>query len=264
MGEKIKLRSEPEEIIQKKKWDRKYVIRTAVYASVGTVALQVYTRLGYHFNLETNDAMRYLSQLSWLVMAVCYALALLSFRKAIPKIYREYVWGGARWIFQRFGASVAKLTARLREMLGLSDHGKRIKGLDEKSFEFDANENGLLRRIRSIQNRMRWKDLTDNADKVRFLYIKFINRLVSKKKLKYNAVLTPCELGNIASLSPDEGAGMFWLYTGARYSGGIYPISDDDVKAAMAIAAGKEQKPEKQQKELEKESKSKQAKSKTK
>ncbi|MGI6202645.1 MAG: hypothetical protein ACOYID_04485 [Eubacteriales bacterium] len=258
MGRKIKLSSQPEEIIKKKKWDRKYVIRTAIYASVGTVALQVYTRLGYHFNLQTNDTMRYLSQLAWIIMAVCYVLALLSFRKAIPKIYREYVFGGARWVFQKIGAGLAKMTARLREMLGFpSSHGQRIKGIDEKTFVFDANENSLLRRIRHLQNRMRWKDLTDNADKIRFLYVKFINRLVSKKKLKYNAVLTPCELGSTVSLGPDEGAGMFWLYTGARYSGGIYPITDDDVKAAMAMASGKEPKPERQQKEAKAKSKTK-------
>jgi hypothetical protein len=252
VGEKIKLRSEPEEIIIKKKWNRKYLIRTAVYASVGTVALQVYTRLGYHFNLQTNDAMRYLSQLMFMVMAVCYLLALLSFRKAIPKIVREYVFGGMRWAFNRLGASLAKLTERLRNMLGLHSYGARVRGRDEKFFEFDPNDNSLLRRIRSIQNRLRWRDLTENADKVRYLYIKFINRLISKKNLKFKPVLTPCELGGTVSLRAEEGAGMFWLYTGARYSGGIYPITDEDVKAAMAVAQGKELKDNKEPKESKK------------
>ena len=93
-----------------------------------------------------------------------------------------------------------------------------------------------------MQNQLRWRDLTENSDKIRFLYIKFINRLVSKKNLKFRAVLTPCELGGSVPLKPEEGAGMFWLYTGARYSGGAYPISDEDVGAAMAVAHGKEQK----------------------
>ena len=115
------------------------------------------------------------------------------------------------------------MTARLREMLGFpSSHGQRIKGIDEKTFVFDANENSLLRRIRHLQNRMRWKDLTDNADKIRFLYVKFINRLVSKKKLKYNAVLTPCELGSTVSLGPDEGGGHVLAFTPARGTAAEY------------------------------------------
>jgi len=248
VGEKRKLRSEPEEIIKKKQWDRKYVIRTIIYAAIGVVAQQVYLRLRYHYNLQTNDTMRYVAQFVWVIMVFSYVLAVLAFRKAIPKIYREYVFGSARWAFEKFAASLAKMTARLREMLGFQSHGQRVKGKDEKSFVFDANENGFLRRLRQIQNRLRWKDLTTNADKIRYLYVKFINRLVSKKKLKYNPVLTPCELGSTIALRPEEGAGMFWLYTGARYSGGIYEITDDDVKAAMAVASGKEIKPEKPKK----------------
>ena len=240
MGQKIKLRSEPEELIVKKKWNQKYVIRTVVWASVGSIALQVYTRIKFYFNLETDDTMRYLSQLAWLVMVVCYFMALLSFRKAIPKIMREYVFGAMRWAFQKLGAGVAKLTERLRKMLGFGSHGARIRGRDEKSFEFDSNENGLLRRFRNMQNQLRWRDLTENSDKIRFLYIKFISRLVSKKSLKFKAVLTPCELGGTVTLRPEEGAGMFWLYTGARYSGGIYPITDEDVEKALSAAHGRE------------------------
>jgi hypothetical protein len=242
MGEIRKLHSEPEEKLVKKKWNRKYVIRTAVWAAIGTVSLQIYTRIGLYYNLETNDTMRYLSQLAFVSTVVCYFIALLSFRKAIPKILREYMFGGLRWVFQKVGANVAKLTDRLRRMMGFGSHGARIRGSDEKSFEFDSNENGLLRRFHNMQNQLRWRDLTENSDKIRFLYIKFINRLVSKKNLKYKAVLTPCELGGTVALKPEEGAGMFWLYTGARYSGGVYAISDEDVESALAAAHGKEKK----------------------
>ncbi len=239
MSEKIKLRSEPEEIIQKKKWDRKYLIRTAVWAAVGTVALQAYTRMNLYFDTATNDRQRYLVQLVWLVMAISYLMALLSFRRAIPKVVRTFVFSGMRWVFGKLSSGINKLTDQLRRMLGFNDRAARIRGRDEKSFEYEVNENSLLRKLWGMQNKLRWRDLTENADKIRFLYIKFINRLVSKKHLKYKSVLTPCELGGTLALKPEEGAGMFWLYTGARYSGGIYEITDADVEKAMDIANGK-------------------------
>ena len=83
---------------------------------------------------------------------------------------------------------------------------------------------------------MRWKDLTTTPIKQVSVRQVYKQACIKEKAEGLIRCLLPASLEAPFRLVR-RGAECL-LYTGARYSGGIYPITDDDVKAAM-LGVGK-------------------------
>ena len=209
-------------------WDKKRLIKVAVALVLFLIALQGYGHLGLYRNLEFDDTSRYLHQACGLTMGITAVYAVLVFRKAIPKKLKQDIASAVASVFQRVAQDFRKVAKAIRHALGIPDPPVRVRAKDERSFVFGSDENKASRRFKQGEQ-LRWKDLDNNADKIRFIYIKFINRL-TKKGYKFKTINTPLETLKQWNLEKESCAYMFPLYTDARYSGGRRPITDEEVE----------------------------------
>ena len=210
-------------------WDKKRLIKVGIAVVIFLIALQGYGHLGLYRDLEWDDTSRYLHQLCGLIMGITAIYAVLVFRKAIPKKLKQDISNAVVSVFKRVAQDFRKVAKAIRHALGIPDPPVRVRAKDERSFVFDMEDNNLARRFKQMGNQLRWKDLEDNADKIRFIYIKFINRLI-KKGYKFKTINTPLETLKQWNLENEACAYMFPLYTDARYSGGRRPIADEEVE----------------------------------
>ena len=108
-----------------------------------------------------------------------------------------------------------------------------------RTFIFGDDEEGGRRRRHSVKSASKWRDMTENSEKIRFLYIKYIVKLI-KGGYKFNKVLTPNEVRDELALEPEsEDNTLFDLYNGARYSGGSMYITDEQVDSMVAFVNAK-------------------------
>ena len=219
-------------------WDKKVVRRCIILGVSSLVSIQLWSTCRYYYKgriPETlnNPNLRYPYQLVCLFMAVSLILFLFSLRKLVPKSLRESIKMRFNRMVERYlRAPLQKLSQQLRRIFGLPDK-QRVSGKDEKSFIFDLENTNLYRRFMSMKNQLRWKDLETNAEKMRFLYIKFVIKLI-KTGYRYRPVTTVEELKAELALA-DDSERLCELYSGARYSGGIYEISDEDVEMSSKL-----------------------------
>jgi len=212
------------------KWDKKRIIKTVVFLALSLICLQ-----GYHHIKLFIPTARYYQQLFGLLAGIFGILCFLNLRKLLPDTVKEELWNGARWVFGKINDRLEKVARKIREILGIPEPTKKRRGRDERSFVFDTEGDDRLRRFIGKSNQLRWKDLDNNADKVRFLFIKFVVRY-KKKGYRYNTISTPVEVGKTWKLDDEDGGIMFPLYTVAKFSGGRRPITDDEVELSQKFA----------------------------
>ena len=185
-----------------------------------------------------SEAVRYVQQLTYMLSAVLLVVTLNSFKKLIPKSLRRAVVAKFLYALRKVALGIAKVSRKVLSFFGVKfDRHKKVK--EERSFVFDPEEMGVVRKRRSIKSSTKWKDLTENAEKVRFIYVKYVMRLI-KGGYKFFPFLTPNELradvGVEEKSSEDE---LFDMYNGARYSGGSVYISDEQVDMALSLVKGR-------------------------
>lgn len=218
--------------MKKYQWDKKVILKVVISLVVFLVAWQCFNwiDLAYGDRLETEDTWRFAQQFCGLVMgASAIYVIFFQLKKLIPVQLKKDILHGVAWVFNKIGAGIHTAVYAVRHALGIPDPPKRTKARDERSFVFDMEENDLVRRFRNLGGGLKWKDLQDNADKIRFIYIKYINRFM-KKGYKFSTILTPMETLEKWKLQDHESAFMFPLYTDARYSGGRRLITDEEVE----------------------------------
>ncbi len=217
--------------MRKYNWDKKVIIKLIVTAVVFVFALQGYVWIDNKYGgAEADDeTWRYTWQVCWVMLWVCGIYFLITLRKLLPKQLKTDMLNGFLWLMSKAGQGIHNVVFAIRHALGIPDPPKRTKARDERSFVFDMEDSDLVRRFRNLGGGLKWKDLDNNADKIRFIYIKFINKLM-KKGYKFSTILTPLETLEKWKLQGSESAYMFGLYTDARYSGGRRPITDAEVE----------------------------------
>lgn len=181
---------------------------------------------------------RYLQQLTYIISAVLFVVTFNSLRKLIPKTLRRAMLDKLLYAMRKVASNIAKASKRVLSIFGIKfDRYKKLK--DERSFVFDPEEMGVSRKRHSVKSNMKWRDLTENAEKVRFIYIKYIMKLI-KSGYKHLPFLTPNEIRDGLGLK-EESADfeLFDMYNGARYSGGSVYISDEQVETALRLVNGK-------------------------
>ena len=184
--------------------------------------------------LASNTGFRYLQQLTYIITVVLFVLTLNSLKKLIPKSLRRAVLDKFLFAVRKVASSIANVSKKLLSIFGV-DLSRYKKRKDERSFIFDRDEDGIFRRKHSVKNTAKWKDLTENSDKIRFIYIKYIIKTI-KEGYKFRSVLTPnevCEDLKLEEERPERS--IFEYYNGARYSGGSIYITDEQVESALAI-----------------------------
>ena len=182
---------------------------------------------------------RYVQQFTVIFTALLLFNAVLSFKKLIPKTLRRAVLDKFLFAMRKAASNIAGFSKKLLGIFGVKfDRYKKRK--DEKSFIFgDDDDEGGRRRRHSVKSMSKWRDMTENSEKIRFLYIKYVVKLI-KGGYKFNTVLTPNEVKDDLKLDEEAEDGMlFDLYNGARYSGGSIYITDEQVDTAVALVNGK-------------------------
>lgn len=214
----------------KYKFDRKRVVKTIIY---GILSLVTFVGQLYIKNRSDYEEIRYYRQGLIILMAVFLLLFVIQLRNLLPrKLKRDLRAKILHWIDYIFLRPLRWLIRFLRKIFGLPEY-KDSKKKDERSFVFDFEGSNIIKRIMSIGNKQRWRDMESNAQKIRYLYIKYVVKL-TKSGFKFNPARTPDELVVDYKLKNDPKK-LFRLYVGARYSNGSYRITDEDVEMATKL-----------------------------
>ncbi len=123
----------------------------------------------------------------------------------------------------------------LMTKMGLKRGKNLAVGSDEYSFTFD--DDAIKSRKLSVSEVKKWKDLTDNNEKLRFLFIRYMLRKIRKGYRKRRGK-TPREWARELHLE-GEHLEFFENYNSARYSGGRELVSDSALLSAQSICERK-------------------------
>ena len=180
------------------------------------------------------ETVRYIQQFTVIFTVITAIIALKSIRKLIPRTLRRAILDKLLFAMRKAASGFAGFSKKILGFLGVKfDRYKKRK--DEKTFIFGDDEEDGRRKRHSIKSTAKWRDMTENAEKIRFLYIKYIVKLI-KGGYKFNRVLTPDEVRQDLAIEAESGDNMlFDLYNGARYSGGSTYITDEQVEAVVEI-----------------------------
>lgn len=187
---------------------------------------------------QSSEAVRYLQQVTYIMTAVLGVVTANSVRKLIPKTLRRAVIDKFLYAMRKVASGISKVSRRILRAFGINlDRYKKRK--DEKSFIFDLDDINIFKKFQQIKGSLKWRDLTENSDKIRFIYIKYMMKLI-KSGYKLQSFFTPNEVRSDLKLEEETNESeLFDLYNGARYSGGSCTISDDEVSTALALVNGK-------------------------
>ena len=123
-------------------------------------------------------------------------------------------------------APLLKAVNKLLLSIGIDlSRRNRLGGRDEKTFVFDDTEK-VKKAKKKLKNDLKWVDQTDNAARVRFIFIDYMIRRIKKGYLMKRS-MTPAEIGQEIALEDDE-KNLFAVYDKARYAGkaGLEEITD--------------------------------------
>lgn len=187
---------------------------------------------------KQSETLRYVQQFTYIFTVIFAIIAVQSLRKLIPKALRRAVLDKFLFAMRKAASGFAGFSKKFFGIFGINfDRYKKRK--DEKTFIYGDEEDMARKRRHSIKSTSKWRDMTENAEKIRFLYIKYIVKLI-KGGYKFKNALTPNEVRDDLKLENEsEDSLLFELYNGARYSGGSMYITDEQVETAVALVNGK-------------------------
>lgn len=216
----------------KHRFDKTRVAYSSAYMSATVVMLEISTWL--QAPAQTSESIRYLQQLTYMITAALAVITVNSIRKLIPKSLRRAVVDKFLYAVRKVASGISRISRRILRIFGIKlDRYKGRK--DEKSFIFDLDDINIFKKLSSIKGSVKWRDLTENADKIRFIYTKYMFKLI-KTGYKLRAFLTPNEVKTELDLDEEAtDSKLFSLYNGARYSGGSVYITDEQVEMAKTL-----------------------------
>ncbi len=162
--------------------------------------------------------MKYERQMVALAAAILGILAAVNFwkmfRGGLLRTVMSPVGRAVKRVASAFSKRMNRVLERVRKALGLPDPRTRARGTDERSFLFRTRREGKGQ----IAEKLQWKELKDNRERLRFLYVRFVKRQ-AKKGYRYSPSRTPIENGAEWRLSEEDGNAFFGAYTDARFAG---------------------------------------------
>lgn len=155
---------------------------------------------------------------------LCFFLLRRSLKLMFDKKMRakaSAVWDKVRGFTRKLFGNIAK---RVTKALKLDR--RRAKGVDEKDFIFKERR-GRKRISRHLRNPMRWAELEDNSQRVRYIFIDYmLKNIRSGYRMKPSS--TPDEISLQLAREDDEKL-LFDNYRIARYSGGRETVTDETI-----------------------------------
>ena len=161
-----------------------------------------------------------------LVAALIMAMGFRAFLRMLTASMRRKLGQAALRFVKKLTAPVVKLVTRLLLSIGIDlSRRNRLGGRDERTFVFDDAER-VKKPKKKLKNDLKWMDQTDNAARVRFIFIDYMIRRIRKGYFMKRS-MTPAEICVDVALEDDE-KNLFAVYEKARYAGqrGLEEITD--------------------------------------
>lgn len=149
-----------------------------------------------------------------------------AFLRMLTASMRKKLGQAAVKFARRLAAPVIKAVNKLLLSIGIDlSRRNRLGGRDEKTFVFDDTEK-VKKAKKKLKNELKWVEQTDNAARVRFIFIDYMIRRI-KKGYFMKRCMTPAEIGAEIAMEDDE-KNLFAVYDKARYAGqrGVEEITD--------------------------------------
>ena len=154
------------------------------------------------------------------------AMGCRAFLRMLTASMRKKLSQAAVKFAKKLAAPLIKAVNKLLLSIGIDlSRRNRLGGRDEKTFVFDDTEK-VKKTKKKLKNELKWAEQTDNAARVRFIFIDYMIRRI-KKGYFMKRCMTPAEIGAEVALEDDEKA-LFAIYDKARYAGqrGVEEITD--------------------------------------
>ena len=161
-----------------------------------------------------------------LVAALIMAMGFRAFLRMLTASMRRKLGQAALRFVKKLTAPVVKLVTKLLLSIGIDlSRRNRLGGRDERTFVFDDAER-VKKPKKKLKNDLKWMDQTDNAARVRFIFIDYMIRRIRKGYFMKRS-MTPAEICVDVALEDDE-KNLFAVYEKARYAGqrGLEEITD--------------------------------------
>ena len=161
-----------------------------------------------------------------LAAVVILAMGFRAFLRMLTASMRKKLGQAAVKFAKKLAAPLVKAVNKLLLSIGIDlSRRNRLGGRDEKTFVFDDTEK-VKKTKKKLKNDLKWVEQTDNAARVRFIFIDYMIRRI-KKGYFMKRCMTPAEIGAEVALEDDEKA-LFAIYDKARYAGqrGLEEITD--------------------------------------
>ncbi len=185
-----------------------------------------------------SEALRYVQQGTYLISAVLAVIAFISITKLLPSTLRRAIFDKFLFAIRKMASNISGISKKIFSFFGIR-HERTRRTKDEKSFIFGEDDEEKRRKRHAVKASSRWRDAEENSEKIRFLYVKYIVKMV-KGGYKYHAAFTPNEVRkDIGADEEQEENEIFDLYNGARYSGGSVFITDEQVERVMSTVNSK-------------------------
>ncbi len=149
-----------------------------------------------------------------------------AFLRMLTASMRKKLGQAAVKFAKKLAAPILKAVNKLLLSIGIDlSRRNRLGGRDERTFVFDDTEK-VKKTKKKLKNELKWVDQTDNAARVRFIFIDYMIRRI-KKGYFMKRSMTPAEICREVALEDDEKA-LFAVYDKARYAGarGVEEITD--------------------------------------
>ena len=167
------------------------------------------------------------------IRAVTVLLAILfiamgarAFLRMLTASMRRRLGQAAVKFARKLAAPLVKAVNKLLLSIGIDlSRRNRLGGRDERTFVFDDSEK-VKKTKKKLKNELKWVEQTDNAARVRFIFIDYMIRRI-KGGYFMKRSMTPAEISAEIALEEDEKA-LFAAYDKARYAGklGVEEITD--------------------------------------
>ena len=214
----------------KYRFDKARIAYTTFFASISLTMLEISAWLTPL--AKASKLYRYIQQLTYIIMAVCAFVAVLSLRKLIPKSLKRAVFEKLFKAVKKVTGTIKRISTKVLRAIGIKPKKKK-KLRDEKSFIFGDGDGRM--RQKKVKSSMKWRELEDNAERIRFVYLKYIAKVI-KDGYRHFPFNTPREVRDGLKLEDYTlDYQLFELYNGARYSGGSVPISDAQLENALKL-----------------------------
>ncbi len=210
---------------EEKKIPRKKFILPTTLAALALILCQGVLHLRLY-----RPALKGLSQMVALFAVLTGAAAIFLFYRLLRKRLRAAAvkaWNGTMGrVISRLAGSFERAARKLRRRFGRREGRERMR--DERRFVFSNGREREEKRKKDLTKR-RFRDLGDDKERVRYLYIRLIRREVKKGK-RFRLSDTPQQLGARWKLSEEEGSRLFPVYTDARFGGEDFSADREELE----------------------------------